>query len=89
LNVPVLVAVPAGVVTETWPLVALAGTLARILVTVSDTMAAGVPLNATRVAPERFAPVMVTVVPATPDVGLMLTIVGVTVVVIRPIELSP
>jgi hypothetical protein len=30
---------------------------------------AAVPLNATLVAPERFWPVMVTVVPAAPEVG--------------------
>ena len=45
------------------------------------------PLNATRVAPERLMPVMVTVAPTAPDLGARLLIFGVTVVVIRPIEL--
>ena len=49
-------------------------------------MVAGVWLKATLVAPERFWPVMVTVVPAAPEVGVKLLIPGVTVVVIRPIE---
>ena len=82
----VLVAVPAGVVTETWPVVAPAGTLVTILVAVSDTMAARVPWKATAVAPERFRPAMVTEAPAAPEVGVSLLILGVTVVVIRPIE---
>jgi hypothetical protein len=57
-----LVAVPAGVVTEMGPLVAPAGTLATTW------------------------PVMVTMVPAGPDVGVKLLICGVTLGVIRPID---
>src|SRR5215469_3052037 len=71
------------------PVVAPAGTLAMICVAVLDTMVAWVPLNATLVAPERFWPVMVTVTPAAPERGVKLLICGVTVVVIRPIELLP
>ena len=87
MKVALLAAVPADVVTEMRPVVAPAGTVVTIWVAVSDTMVAEVPLNATLVAPERFWPVMVTVVPAAPDVGLKPPIFGVTVVVIRPIEL--
>ncbi len=76
MKVAVLVAVPAGVVTEVWPVVAAVGTAVTIWVAVSDTMVAGVPLNATLVAPERFWPVMVTVVPTVPDVGLKPLISG-------------
>jgi hypothetical protein len=86
VKVALLVAVPAGVVTEMWPVVAPAGTVVTILVAMSDTTVATVALNATLVAPERFWPVMVTVVPAAPEAGVKLLIPGVTVVVIRPIE---
>ncbi len=86
VKVALLVAVPAGVVTVMWPVVAAAGTVVTILVAVSDAMVAAVPLNATLVAPDRFWPVMVTVVPGAPEVGVKLLIFGVTVVVIRPIE---
>src|SRR5215469_7095243 len=71
------------------PVVAPAGTLAMICLAVLDTMVALVPLNATLVAPERFWPVMVTATPAAPERGVKLLISGVTVVVIRPIELLP
>ena len=80
-------AVPAGVVTEMGPLLAPVGTPVTILVAVSEMMAAGTPLKATRVAPERFRPVMVTGSPGGPEVGVKPVIAGVTAVVIRPIEL--
>jgi len=61
---------------------------------VSDDLGSGighdggrVPLNFTLVAPERLWPVMVTVAPTRPEWGVKLLIFGVTVVVIRPIEL--
>jgi hypothetical protein len=57
LNRPLLVAVPARVVTETWPVVAPAGTVATIVVAVSETIVAAVLLKATRMAPERLCPV--------------------------------
>lgn len=87
LNLPLLVAVPARVMTVTWPLVAPAGTVTTIFVPVSDTIVAGAPLKATWVAPARFRPVMVTVLPTAPDFGLTLMILGVTGVVTCPIEL--
>ena len=68
-------------------MVAPEGTWVTIWVAVSDTMVAEVPLKATRVAPERFWPLMGTVVPTGPEVGVKLLTVGVTVVVIRPTEL--
>ena len=72
-----LVAVPPGVVTEIVPLVAAGGTLAVMLVAVSTLSAVpAVPLNLTEVAPVKFVPVRVTVVPATPDVGVKLVRVG-------------
>lgn len=52
MKVALLLAVPADVVTEMWPVVAPAGTFVTIWVAASDTMAPGVPLNATLVAPE-------------------------------------
>lgn len=83
----VLVAVPAGVVTVMGPVLAPAGTLAVMLVALPETMAASVPLKATRAAPDRFCPVMVTWSPAAPEAGMRQVMAGVTAVVIRPIPL--
>src|SRR5204863_3148830 len=82
-----LVAVPAGVVTVMWPVVAAGGTFATILIAVSETIVAVVPLNATCVAPARLWPLIVTSVSAGPDLGVKPAIAGVTRVVIRLIEL--
>jgi hypothetical protein len=71
-----LVAVPPGVVTLIEPLAAPAGTVAVICVAESTVYVAAAPLNATAVAPVRFVPVIVTVLPAAPLVGLKLPIVG-------------
>lgn len=66
-----LVAVPAGVVTEIFPVVAPVGTVAVILVEESTVnFAADVPLNFTPVAPVKFVPLIVTEVPTGPLVGL-------------------
>ena len=81
-----LVAVPALVVTVIWPLVAPTGTVVTILVELFDTMIAGTPWKAIPLAPIRLRPVIITVAPTAPDLGDTLRIVGVTVVVIRPIE---
>lgn len=73
---PGLVAVPPGVVTETFP-DAPAPTTAVILV--ADTTineVAAVPPKLTAVVPMKFVPVMVTVVPLGPVVGVKLVIVG-------------
>ena len=73
-----LVAVPAGVVTEIFPEVPVP-TMAIMLV--DDTTlkeVAVVPPKVTAVAPVRFVPVIVTVVPASPLAGVKLVIVGST-----------
>ena len=76
MNVPVLVAVPPGVVTETLP-VAPAPTTALmvVLLTTTNEAAAMVP-NFTAVAPVKFVPVMVTVEEVPAVVGVKLVTVG-------------
>lgn len=76
MKVPVLVAVPSGVVTEMVPLVALAGTVKVRLVLLTGAKVAAVPFRATAVAPVRSVPVTVTVVPTGPLAGVKLVIVG-------------
>ena len=71
-----LVAVPPGVVTLIEPLVAPAGTVALIDVADTTLKMALVSLNFTAVAPMKFVPVMVTLVPTGPIVGEKLVIVG-------------
>lgn len=72
-----LVAVPAGLVTEIFPVVAPVGTVAVILVEESTVnFAADVPLNFTPVAPVKFVPLIVTEVPTGPLVGLNEPMVG-------------
>src|SRR5437899_8492185 len=69
--------VPPAVVTLIVPVVAPVGTVAVICVsefTVKDE--ALVPLNVTEVAPVKFAPVIVTLVPTAPLVGEKLVILG-------------
>ena len=78
MKLPELVAVPAGVVTVTRPVVAPLGTVAEIAVlevTVND---AATPLNLTAVALVKFVPLIVTVVPTFPLVGERLEIVAAT-----------
>ena len=74
-----LVTVPAGVVTLSVPLVALAGTVALICVPELDWIAASNPLSLTEVAPVRAVPVIVTVAPTAPLLGVKLAMVGLTV----------
>ena len=84
VKVPVLVAVPPGVVTAMVPDEAPAGTVKVMVVastTVKPTMAA--PFSVTAVAPVRFVPVIVTVAPAWPLVGVKLAIVGAGVVTVK------
>jgi hypothetical protein len=72
-----LVAVPDGVVTWILPDVAPVGTVAVMDVgEVTVTTVALVLLNRTCVAPQKFAPVTDTIVPATPEAGLNDEIVG-------------
>jgi len=74
----VLVAVPAGAVTLILPVVAPAGTVAVILIVVSTLKSAVVPLNLIEVVPVKLAPLIVTLEPITPEVGLKLEILGAT-----------
>src|SRR5438067_13283958 len=80
-----LVAVPSGVVTLSGPVVAPAGTVAEICVdglTVEEALG---PLNLTDVAPVKFVPVIVTLVPTGPLVGAKLVMVGGFVTVNEPV----
>jgi hypothetical protein len=76
-----LVAVPPGVVTVILPVVEPVRTVAVILVAELTVNVADVPLNLTEVAPVRFVPVIVTLVPTGPLVGVNDVIVGVPVTV--------
>ena len=69
------------------PLLAPVGTAVTILVALSELMVAAVPPKVTLLAFERLIPLIVTVVPGAPEAGVKPLIWGVTVVVIRPIEL--
>jgi len=65
------------VVTLILPVVALFGTLALICVAeFTVKVVAATPLNCTLLAPFKFVPVIVTVVPTTPLVGVKAVIVG-------------
>ena len=72
------VAVPFGVMTVITPLTAAGGTLAVICVAVFDVMTAAKPPKRTRVAPERFVPVMVMIASGSPLVGVKPVMAGVT-----------
>ena len=71
-----LVAVPPVVVTVILPVVAPPGTVAVICDAELAVNDAGVPLNATRVAPVKFEPLIVTVVPTGPWLGVNELIAG-------------
>src|SRR2546430_17702936 len=58
------------------PVVAPAGTVARIAVAEVTVKVALTPLNVTEVAPLKFVPLIVTLVPTGPLVGEKLAIVG-------------
>ncbi len=76
VKLPAEVAVPFGVVTLIGPAEALmAGTVITICVLVLPVTIAETPFTVT-VPPVRFVPVMVTVVPGGPLVGVKLLIVG-------------
>src|SRR2546428_1519846 len=76
LNELALVAVPPGVVTLSGPVVAPAGTVVWTAVSEVTVKVALVPLNATAVAPVKPDPLIVTLVPTGPLVGVKLAIVG-------------
>src|SRR5437667_12909924 len=66
-------------VTTTFPVVAPAGTGTTMLVALQLVGVAGVPLNVTVLVPcaaPKFVPAIVTEVPATPDVGFRLVMLG-------------
>ena len=71
-----LVAVPLGVVTLSAPLVAPAGTVATITVSEVTEKLAPTVFNVTAVAPVKFAPLIVTLLPTSPLAGVKLEIVG-------------
>src|SRR5882762_8903856 len=71
-----LLAVPPGVVTLIGPVVAPDGTVAVIAVAEFTVKLALVPLNSTDVAPVKFVPLIVTLVPAGPLPGVKLVMVG-------------
>jgi hypothetical protein len=78
VNVEELVAVPPGVVTEILPVVAPVGTVAVICVYETTVNVAETPLNLTFVAPVNAVPVIVTLRPTLPLVGVKAVIVGCT-----------
>jgi hypothetical protein len=71
-----LVAVPADVVTRIGPVVAPAGTVARIAVSEVTEKVALAPLNVTAVAPAKLEPLIDTLVPTGPLVGAKPAIAG-------------
>ena len=79
----VLVAVPPGVVTLSGPVVAPVGTVAWIVVAEVTVKLALTPLNVTVVAPVKFVPLIVTLVPTGPLVGVKLVIVGALPITVR------
>jgi hypothetical protein len=76
VKLPVLAAVPPGVVTLTGPVTAPAGTVAERAVLETSVKPAGTPPNATAVAPPRLVPPIVTRVPTGPLVGAIEVIAG-------------
>jgi len=83
VNEPDDVAVPPGVTTEIAPVVAPLGTEVEIwLASVIENVAA-VPLNFTLVAPAKFVPVSVTLVPTCPLVGETAVIVGAATLTVK------
>jgi len=72
----VAVALPAGLVRVTCPVVAPVGTTAVMLVAETTVKVAGLPLKLTAVVVLRLVPVSVTTVPAGPEVGESLVTVG-------------
>src|SRR5436190_1140651 len=76
VKIDALVPVPPGVVTAIGPDVAPLGTVTVICVSEFTLKTAPVPLNVTEEAPVKFVPVMVTLLPTGPLVGLKLVTVG-------------
>ncbi len=76
VNALLLLAVPPAAVTLIGPVVAPAGTVARIEVAEVTVKLALTELKVTEVAPLKFVPPMITLVPTGPLVGAKLVIVG-------------
>src|SRR5437773_6835052 len=76
VNEVALVAVPPGVVTARGPVVAAAGSVPWIAVAEVTVKLALTPLKVTAVAPVKFVPLIVTLAPEEPLVGVKLVIVG-------------
>src|SRR5674476_495343 len=70
VNVPELTAVPPGVVRLIVPVVPLPTTAVTVFASTTVTELAEVPPMLTAEVPKRFVPVMVTVVPLAPVVGV-------------------
>ena len=81
-----LVAVPPGFVNEIFPVVAPEGTTAVTEVAVFPENVAATPLNLIAVTPARFVPVMTTLVPTLPLVGVNDVMVGARAVVTTKAE---
>jgi hypothetical protein len=74
-----VVAVPSSVVTVIGPVGAPEGTVAVIVPELLTVNVAALPLNETAVAPVKVVPLIVTPVPAGPEVGAKEVMAGVTV----------
>jgi hypothetical protein len=77
-------------VTTTFPVVAPVGTVTTMLVALQLVAVAVVPLNFTVLVPcvaPKFAPVIVTVAPTSPEVGFRLVILGTGSVTVKPTPL--
>ena len=81
-----LVAVPPGVVTATVPEVPLPTLAIMVVALVTEKELAVVPPNVTAVAPVRLVPVIVTVAPTLPVVGVKEVIVGAAM--LKPAKLA-
>ena len=69
-------AVPLGVVIDTLPVVPAATTAVILVALTTEKDAAAVPPKLTAVAPVKFVPVIVTVVPVAADKGLKEVMAG-------------
>ena len=78
MKVVALEAAPPGVVTSIFPVLAVVGTVAVIWLSLFTVKVPAFPPKVTLVAWVRPVPVMVTTVPTTPLVGLMVFTVGST-----------
>ena len=87
MNTELLDALPVAVVTETAPVVAPAGTVAvREVPDPVENVVAGVPLKETPDTSDRPEPLIVTLVPTAPCVGVNEPTSGVHEVVFAPVE---